>query len=133
VLDLSHLAAISEREAQAVKWLETPPTPRRNAMLLSRDSPGTCPPSAAGACDGAGGDLGRPGENRRRSREGCQPRPRHTAPAMRAVPVLLPLGKTQWDVLGCGSVSSSDQVTPEAQTTQAGGGRRHRGSAQEQR
>lgn len=28
MLDLFHLAAISEREAQAVKWLEMPLTPR---------------------------------------------------------------------------------------------------------
>ena len=47
MLDLSHFAAISEREAQAVKWLEMPPTP--HSLFSSAEtraaaaSQGTCP------------------------------------------------------------------------------------------
>lgn len=39
MLDLSHLAAISECEAQAVKCLEAPPTPRSLFSSDPRDLP----------------------------------------------------------------------------------------------
>lgn len=64
MLDLSHLAAISESEAQAVKWLETPLTPHspfssaETRAAAASQQPAL--PSTTVACDGAHGDQDQP-------------------------------------------------------------------------